>query len=260
MAAPADGPPIVRLPERFDRRLRLGPFPSGRDALKFVGYAGAAALLVPFTSAVAWLAIAGTAFVVAVVRVDGQGLDDRAFAFVRWRLRGVATWRTVVTPTGALARRGIVAVAPGRYVAALRAAGSPTAYLPPADLAERFDRYRELLRAVDGSLGVTVGSRAMRAAPVLPAPTEPGPTADGAAADGYRSLVDLLCRRRHVRRIDLVLGTARFGADGIADLEVRISGLLDGLATLGIRAARLRDRALEDAVRAGGWSCAPLGH
>jgi hypothetical protein len=254
MGVPDDEPPIVRLPERFDRRLRLGPFPSARDALKFVGYAGVAALLAPFTSAFVWLAVAAAGFFVSVVRVDGQGLDDRALAFARWKLERSNGGRLTVNSPSPLSRRGLVPIAPGRYAAAVRAAGTPTAYLPPAELAARFERYREFLRSIDGPMAFTVGTRPMRAAPVAPAGLPPG-----SAADGYRSLVELLCRRRNVRRVDLVIGTERVGADGISDLETRIASLLDGLAAVGVRAARLRDRALEDAIRVGGWTWEPHG-
>lgn len=85
-----DGPPVVSLPERLDRRLRLGPFASARDALKFVTYSAVGAVIVPFTSPYLWLVVVAGGFAVCVVRSDGQALDERALSFVLWKIRAVA--------------------------------------------------------------------------------------------------------------------------------------------------------------------------
>ena len=46
--------PDVALPVAIGRRMRLGPFPSARDALRFLAYATAGAVVIPFFGAIAW--------------------------------------------------------------------------------------------------------------------------------------------------------------------------------------------------------------
>ncbi|MGI0071566.1 MAG: hypothetical protein ACRECT_05820 [Thermoplasmata archaeon] len=252
MADLADGPPIVGLPERLDRRLRLGPFASARDALKFVSYAAAGAVLVPFTSPWLWPAVAAAGFGLTVVRPDGRGLDEEAASFCRWKWRRWAGGGTVTGPaSGARVRRGLLPLSDGRHLAIVRAAGTPLAYLPPDELAARFERFRDLLRALRGPVGLLVASTPMRSAPVVPGPIDPE-RADGPAAAGYSELVTLLCRRRLVRRVDLVLATDGPGAGALSDLEGRVATLGAGLSALGLRICRLRDRRLEDAARSWG--------
>ncbi len=256
MVEPSDGPPVVALPERFDRRLRLGPFASARDALKFITYAAAGALLVPFTSPYLWLGVVAVGFGICVYRPDGQALDERVVAFVVWRL-GAPNRERLMTPlaTDPMARKGLHRIGPGQYIAIVRTGGAPVAYLPPVELERRFELFRELLRSVRGGLAFTVTSAPMRSRPVVPAPVGVA-RADRLAAAGYAELVELLCRRRSVRRVDLALATETTGADGISDLEGRISTLLERLAGFGVRIVRLRDRPLEDAARRWGWSWA----
>ncbi|MGB7124421.1 MAG: hypothetical protein WBE40_06170 [Thermoplasmata archaeon] len=254
MGEPPDGPPVVSLPERFDRRLRLGPFPSARDALKFLLYAATGALLVPFSTPYLWLAVVAGGFALSVFRPDGQGLDDRAVAFARWKFRTVGRGGTMTRPPFTrVGHGGLVGIGSGRYAAILRAGGTPVAYLPPLELARRFELFRELLRAVDSSLAFSVSSAPMRSGRVAPLPADPGHP-DQPAWRGYGELVELLCRRRLVRRVYLVLVTERSGPDGVTDLEVRVSTLTDRLAGLGLAVVRLRGRGLEDAARRWGWS------
>jgi len=254
MGDPSDGPPVVTLPERFDRRLRLGPFPSARDALKFVTCAAVGAVLAPFTSPYVWLAAVAGGFVVSVFRPGGQGLDERAVSFLLWRFRNRERARSVSAASGApVARQALVGVGPGRYVAIIQTEGTPVAYLPPVELARRFELFRELLRSVHGGMAFSVGLVPMRAGSVLP-PSLGDYRTDLAASEGYAELVRLLCRRRSVRRVHLVLSTEKAGPDGISDLEVRVSTLTDRLAGLGLRPVRLRDRSLAEAARRWGWS------
>jgi hypothetical protein len=250
----SDGPPVVPLPERFDRRLRLGPFASARDALKFVTYAAVGALLVPFTTPDLWLAVVGVGFAMCVVRPDGQGLDERAVSFVLWRLRSAAGEAAMSRhPANPVGHGALLAIRPGRYVAVVRTGGTPIAYLPPTELAHRFELFRNLLRSVDPSLAFTVASVPMRSAPVSPTPV-PADRSDQPAAAGYAELVELLCRRRLVRKVYLALASEKVGADGISDLEGRVATLTQHLAGLGLRVVRLRDRGLSDAAHRWGWS------
>jgi hypothetical protein len=249
-----EGPPVVLLPERVDRRLRLGPFASAQDALKFLSYAAAGAVLAAVTSPWVWLAVAALGFAMAIVRVDGRTLDGQLLAIVRWRLRrgGTLAVTTGRGSPGPEARR-VLGVSDGRYVAIVRAGGTPVAYLPPPELARKFEQFRDLLRGLDGPVGLFVSAIPMRAAPVTPAAArENRPDTD--ALSGYRELVTLLCRRRHQRRVDLVLATSAEGAEGAAALETRAGGLFDRLAALGLTPHRLRDRALDDGARKWGWA------
>jgi hypothetical protein len=257
MGEPPDGPPVVTVPERFDRRLRLGPFPSARDALKFVMYVAAGAVLSPFTSPYVWLAVAAAGFGLSVYRPDGRGVDERVASVILWKLRGVAGERSMSRPPAhPLGQRGLLRIGTGRYVAILRTGGTPVTYLPPAELSRRFELFRDLLRSVDSSLGFSVSSAPMRPAPVTPPPLL-DPRRDRVAFTGYAELVGLLCGRRSVRRVYLVLVSETAGADGISDLEVRLSTLTGRLVGLGLRVVRLRGRGLEDAGRRWGWSWEP---
>ncbi|HTP54366.1 MAG TPA: hypothetical protein VML94_05340 [Thermoplasmata archaeon] len=246
--APGEDPPAVELPERLDRPLRLGPFRSARDALKCVAYAAVGALLVPFLGPLVWIPFAVVGVAASLGRTDGGGVDDRAVRYLFWRARrlvgGVGVTPGGESPTG---RRAIVRL-PSSFAAVVRVGGLPLAYLPAADLTRCFERYRELLRAFDGSFLVHSTRAPIHPTPFLPAePTPGGP--EGAARAGYRELVEVIVRRRHVRQVFLAIATGEPGPDGIARLETQVATLLDRLRALGLRPARLRDRALSEAIR-----------
>jgi hypothetical protein len=254
MAEPLEGPPVVPLPERLDRRLRLGPFASARDALRFVTYAAAGAVLAPFTTPYVWLVFVAGGFAASVIRSDGQSLDERAFAFVRWGLRAGAGGLTVRTGAGQPhLGQGLYRTGSGRYLAILRTGGTPVSYLPPAELAHRFELFRDLLRSTEGAFGWIATSTPMASGPVVPT-VPPSAAADRPALEGYAQLVGLLCRRRQLRRVYLVLGTERTGPEGFSDLEVRVRSVTDQLGSLGLEAVRLRRRRLSEAARLWGWS------
>ena len=252
MADAPDDPPVAAIPERLDRRLRLGPFASARDALRFVTYAAVGAVVAPVTGAGVWLAVLVAGFAVVVVRADGLAVDERAAAFLAWRWRALSGGRTRMTPGAFHAlRQGYLTVA-GRPVAIVRADGSPVAYLPPAELGRRVARFRELLRSLEGPLLFLVSAAPMSAARVRPVPCDPA-RRDGRARHGYAELVETLCRRRHVRRVFLALGAERPGAAGLSELELRVVALTDRLAGLGLSAVRLRGGPLLEAGRRWGW-------
>lgn len=249
----ADGPPVIGLPERIDRRMRLGPFASSRDALKFATYAAAGVLLAPFASPWVWLPVVAAGFAVSVWRPDGQAVDERAFTFLAWKLRSVDPRGAGNRMTGGpLVRQGLLQLAPHRYAAVVRTGGTPVAYLPPDELARRFELYRELLRSMDSSfawLAATVPIRVQAVRPGTPAGSE----GERRATSGYSELVTLLCRRRLLRRIYIVLGTHDTSPDAIGGLEGRVANLIERLGALGLRPVRLRDRALFEAARRFGW-------
>jgi hypothetical protein len=251
-----DGPPVVALPERMDRRLRLGPFPSARDALKFLAYAAAGALAAALGFPLVGLAAVLAGFAVAVLRIEGQGIDRLALSFVRFYF-GRRGWsgRMPSRVSSTLGRGGVAAAGDGRYAAVVRAGGTPMAYLPPAEIARRFDLFRELLRASDGELTILGSLAPMRSTLVVPAPAG-GERRDRAARDGYADLVRMLCDRRRIRRVDVMLISDRAGSEGIADLELRTRSLLERMASLELPATRLLGRALADAVRRSGRTAA----
>jgi len=253
MAESEADPLVIGVPERLGRRMRLGPFPSSRDALKFVTYAATGALLAPFTSPWLWLPFVLAGFAISVWRPDGKAIDERVLAFGRWKLRSWDIGWSMKGPAARLlVRQGLLEVAPHRYVAVVRTAGSPMAYLPPDELTRRFELYRDLLRSTGGSFSVTSSVAPIRAQSVRPT----GATAEGAegsARSGYSELVLLLCRRRLLRRVFIVLGTTGGDTNSVARLEGQVSNLIDRLSALGLRPTRLRDRSLAEAARRFGW-------
>jgi hypothetical protein len=248
-----DGPPIIGLPERLDRRMRLGPFPSSRDALKFITYAATGALLSAFTSPWVWLPLVLVGFAVSVWRPDGRAVDERLLVFVSWKFRSLGPRGDVTNATfRPLVRQGHLQLSPHRYVAVVRTGGTPIAYLPPDELARRFELYRELIRSMDASYSFLATTSPIRAQAVRPE-TRSSAGHEAQALVGYSELVSLLCRRRHLRRVYFVLGTLEADADAIGRLEGRVSDLLDRLGSLGLRPTRLRDRALLEAAHRFGW-------
>ncbi|HTW39992.1 MAG TPA: hypothetical protein VMF04_03960 [Thermoplasmata archaeon] len=253
METAPDGPPVVPVPERIDRRLRLGPFATAGDALKFVTYAAVGAVLAPLISPWLGVTIGGIGFGLSIYRPDGSALDERCATYFLWRLRswgGHPGMRANARPG---ANPHLLTLPTGDRVSIVRTNGTPTSYLPPPELARRFELFRDMIRTVRHGFAFSMELAPMRAELVIPPAHAPG-REDSAGAQGYRELVTLLCRRRWVRRIDLVLRTDSAGPAGIADLETRVSSLLERLASLDIGASRLQGRALADAARRWGWS------
>jgi hypothetical protein len=234
----------VGIPRPVDRRLHLGPFPSARDALKFAGYAAVGLVAVPVAGPVAVVPFALVGFVVAIHRGEGRPLDERVVGYLAWRWRRrvrVPSGASVGTPARAAART--MRVGSGRVAAVLIAGGVPVAYLPPADARALFEATRRWLAALDGPLYLVARSAALDPTPYRPAP-DPAPDApDRAARAGYADVVDLLLRRRRVRRVAVVLWEPADPA-GVARLEARLAVALDALRTFGVAAERLTGRAL----------------
>ena len=250
-----DGVPVISLPERIDRRLRLGPFPSAQDAVKFLCYAAVGTAVAQFASLPVGLAVAGAGFLAAVWRPEGRAWDERALAFLRWKGRAAGGILVSDRSDRREARGGVLKLSPSDPVAVVRTGGAPIAYLPPTDLARRFELFRDLLRATDGRIGFLATLGSIRTAPLLPSPPVCRGT-DGEACAGYSELVELLCRRRFRRRVYLVVGGVSAGPDALARLETEVSSLEDRLTALGLRPERLRDRGLVEAARQIGWPVA----
>jgi hypothetical protein len=253
MEGPDAGVPVVVLPERVDRRVRLGPFPSARDALKFASYAAAGAILAPFLSPFAWVPVLGLGFVVSVWRPDGDAVDERTARILLFHLRprnGDPLTRRGPSPE---VPGSVVPLLGGFRVAVVRSPGTPLAYRPPSELSSLFERFRDLLRATEGPIFLRATTVPIRAAPVLPRATGGG-SAETAARVGYGELVAALCRRRSVRRVDVALCAAEAGPEGDRRLTERVQALVEQLAGLGLAAAPLTDRRLLDAVRGFEWT------
>ncbi len=242
----AVGGPVVALPERLDRPMRLGPFGSGRDALKFVVYAAVGALFVPLVGVLVWLPFLAVGLAVALWRPDGEAIDARTVRYVRWRVRRHQGVRSVTELGAPVQGRGIVRTS-GGFVGVLRVGGIPLAYLPPEELAHRFEGFRDALRPLDGRLLLLATRGPIHPTPFAPAePTPVGPEA--AARAGYRELVELIVRRRPVRQVFVALVAAGVGPGAVRQLEAQLTGLADRLRAVGLRPARLRDRSLRDAA------------
>jgi len=253
MAESETGPLLIGFPERLDRRMRLGPFPSSRDALKFVTYTAVGALLSSFANPWTWLPFVLVGFAVSVWRPDGQALDERIFAFTVWKIRSLREGAMKRKPRpSSLVRGGLLELAPRRYVAVIRTGGTPIAYLPPDELVRRFELFRELIRSTNDSFAVLSTAAPTRFQDVRPTDHRDG-SDEAAAESGYSELTSLLCRRRLLRRIYVVLGTPQGTTDAIMALEGRVGSFMDRLTSLGLRPIRLRDRALAEAARHFGW-------
>jgi len=255
MENPDPGAPVVELPERVDRRVRFGPFPSAKDALKFVCYAAAGAVLAPFATPFAWVPILATGFAVSVWRPDGEAIDERAgrwlvFVLHRWKGRSLTSPRRLTAVHGSVAR-----LASGQWVTVVRAGGTPLAYRPPFELVSLFDRFRELLRASEGAFVLRSTTVPLREAPVLPG-KETCSEDEGAARAGYRELVSVLCRRRRSRRVEIALGEGSADPEAARRLEERARSLAEHLSGLGVHPTLLGDRNLADSVRSFGWTLA----
>ncbi len=245
-------PERIPLPERIDRRMRFGPFPSVRDALRCVAYAAVGALVIPWAGAWMWLPIVAVAFLVTVWHPEGMAVDERITAYVRWMLR---THREVDAVSGPSARAELgdtVRLASGVRVAVLKCAGSPVAFLPPEELLRRFRGYRDLLRRSEGGIVLASVGTPIDARPWLPSSTEGDPP-DAAARAAYSEMVQLLCSRRRRRRVYVLLWEHACRTDGASRLGDRAQPMRQGLATLGAEPARLRDRSLTAALRHFGW-------
>jgi hypothetical protein len=258
MPEPVDDPPVVRMPERMDRRLRLGPFPSGRDAIKFLTYAAAGAVVAPFVSPFLWLPLVGVGFGLAVWHPDGRPIDARLLTFVHWKVRSFARGGGLNPRWSAVTRHGIVRLSSSRHAAVIRTGGCPVAYLPPTELARRFELYRDLLRATEGRLTILASIVPIRVAPLLP-PSSSSKGADDAAREGYLELVRLLCRRRSLRRIYFALATDATAPEALAQLEGEVASMVERLTGFGLHPVRLTDRALQEASFRFEWSHGEAG-
>jgi hypothetical protein len=242
-----DAWPAAAVPERLDRRARLGPFPSARDAAKFLSYAAGGALLVPVVGPLPWIPVVAVGFLVAVWRPDGQALDERALAVLRWVVRSSGGTRAMNGPIPDVAHRHRLLRWDGRYVAVLQAAGGPLAYLPPEELRRRFDRFRDLLRSLGDGWGFVVGAVPVHVGSVRP-PRAPVRAEERAAREGYTELIVQIGSRRSLRRVHLLVTDPDPGLEGIGRIEAAATRAALELNGLGVRTVRLTGRELREAA------------
>jgi hypothetical protein len=247
----------IGLPERLDRKLHLGPFPSAQDALKFVTYAAVGALVAALTSPIYWLPFLGVGLLVSIPRIDGRTVDGRMADYFRWRLRrgehpsgasGPPERVRPNVPFGSLAR-----IRPGRYVSVLVTHGVPSAFLPLAGRRSLFERYKALLRSLDTGCFVSVGLEPLDPGPFLPPDPTPPTRIEGARAD-YAQLVRAACRRKYRRRTRWVLWSSSMTPESCAELEARTRDIMDHLLRLEVPFDRLEGPALGQALESMGWS------
>ena len=211
------------------RAMRLGPFASSRDALKFGAWAavGTAGSVVAGPLVAITFALVG--FGLAVARVGGRPIDAQLETYLRWRRRRRAT-----QPTGRP-----LAVGGGPAVAAVRAEGIPVAFLPVTAARELFGAYRELLRGMSCRSEIIVGLEALPAASLRDRPKLGEVDLEAEAARGYSEMMRLLLARRHRRRVVWVLRAAAADGESAATVSREAESLVDRLGAFGVRAERM---------------------
>lgn len=233
----------VTLPEGFDRRSRLGPFPSATDALKFLVVGAAGAVLALRFGLLWWTPFLAGGFLLAVHRAEDRPLDERFAEYLTWRCRR----RRPGAAGGPLpAADGDRPPRP----AGLEVGGIPVAYLPPHEAERLFDSYRAFLRRVPGTLLLRVTSVPLPAGPFRPAAPARGTPEERAARSGYLELVELLARRKRRRVVRIQLpARAGSGPSGAAEELAALTDLLQAL--------EIPFRRLSPADLARGWRAPP---
>lgn len=233
--APADLSAIPIHP-LVHRRLRLGPFASGRDLVKFLCFATVGATAAAVTSAVVWLPFLAVGALIAFARVEGQTLDDYAVGYFRFQWRSAGSHRLSRS-----ASRGSRLSGSSRHSApSIQTGGIPIAYLPPRELQHLFEGWRSTLAALDLPIGWCMRGEAFSPLPFLPSPPDPLPE-ERDALESYREFVQVLLRNRYRRVVDLTLWSDP-GAEGPAaiNLQTQLANLEAALERLGIPVQQVR--------------------
>lgn len=237
--------PVLRV---VPRRLRLGPFESGRDLVKFLGLATVGAMVASVSSVAVWAAFLGAGALVSLVRVRNQTLDDAALGYCRFRWRSSRRSHRV---------RGAGVVGPGspgrpRASPSVLAGGIPIAYLPPTELVRLFEAWRSTLDSLERPVGVRVRGERFSPLPFLPrARGADGPERD--ALDSYRQMVRMLLRPRYHRVVELSMADAP-SEPGASDAraDIGIEELVGALHRLGIPARRASLEGVREGAYPGG--------
>lgn len=253
-AAASEGFGSIPLPAPVGRRLRLGPFPSARDALKFAGYAGIGAVVAAGLGPIAWLPVLGGGFLLSVHKPDGRGLDERLWDYLHWRFRSSRAGARFAHAHPAESRGGFARLGDGRLVGGLEAGGIPVTFLPSPEARRLFDQYLELLRGLEDGCLLAMTVVPLPPGPYLPARDRTGPEEILQARDGYTEMVRLLCRRRYRRVVHLLVWSRGDGAGSVPRLDEKLAYLAERISSMGIESRRLRSSELAHALAERGWS------
>jgi hypothetical protein len=244
----ADGALVVALPEPVGRKARLGPFVTGREALKFAGFAAVGAVIADATTPVAWLPFLVVGLVVGAVRIDGKGPDAHVTDYLRYRwrrhpLRRAGPRRAPTDPEGAIAR-----LPGGQCAAIVRAGGVPIGFLPRRDARGLFEGFSGLLRAQHHGLFLSVDADPVDPGPLLPRKRPHAPEAERPALAGYREMLHLLARQRRRRNVSVMTWCEPDDPEALVRLEERVQALTGSLIALGLSPDRLEGPALGAAL------------
>ncbi|MCI4349665.1 MAG: hypothetical protein L3J93_05565 [Thermoplasmata archaeon] len=248
----------IPLPKRLDRRMRLGPFPSARDALKFAAYAAIGTTVLPIGGAAAWLPFLVAGFLLATYRPDGKGLDERAADYLRWQRRK-RFGRIDPGAPDARSPRSEAGARDGRVAAEIfEVGGLPLRFLPPRDARELFEAYRALLRSLAEDVYLDASTVPIPATPFrLPTLQRLGAEEAGARA-GYAELLSLLLRRRRRRRVRIALLRPPGTSGGPPEVDDRSTDLRARLGSFGLDPIRLAGVELRRALSDFGWNAGGL--
>ena len=249
----------IALPAPVTRRMRLGPFPSARDALKFLAYAAVGALLAGFLGPIAWAPFLGGGFLLSVYKEEGKGFDERFLDYLHWRWRQRPGAPRTGVEGSAVTRGGQARISNGRHVGVLAARGTPVVFLPPEEARRLFEQYAELLRGLDAGVVLRAFVEPLSPHRFLAARPVAAGDPSGAASAGYAEMVRLLCRRRSRRIVHVLLWTGTEVGSAATRLEERLGTVERALGSMGIEVRRLRGRELVGALRDLGWDAVEAG-
>ncbi len=247
----------VGLPEPVGRPARLGPFASGRGALKFAGYAGVGAVVAGATTPLAWLPFLGAGLAATVLRLDGKELDAHVADYARYRARSRPRGRLRAAPEPAAVRGGIARGPHGKLLAVLETGGVPVAFLPRRESVLLFERYRTLLAAPRRGLFLTTECVRVPAGALALPPSTRCAGAEREAREGHREMLRVLGGHLRRRQVLVVLWAEEGEAGGIARLEEAVESITGHLLGLGLTPRRLRDAPLGRALARIGWGELP---
>ena len=250
---PASGAPRVVLPERLDRRMRLGPFPSVGQALKFAGYTAVGAFAASIFGPAGWLPFVGFGFLAATYRSEGRAPDERLAEYLAYGLRRLRPEVGSSDPGLAMTGTGSFRSAAGPRVALLVAGGVPVAFLPQEDARRLFEGFLRALSGTEASLYLVAGLATIRDRPLRPRPDlGAGGAADAAARAGYAEMVSAVARSRARRRVTIAVWAPGSNADEEVRLERAVHRLVEALRQVEVPVRRLEGRALAvEAARIG---------
>ena len=230
MAFAAVDPSSIPMHRLAHRRLRLGPFGSGRDLVKFLCIATVGATVAAVSSPLLWLPFLAVGGMIAFIRVEGQTLDDFALGYCRFQWRSSveshrdASGETFPWPPASSPETP----------RSIRAGGIPIAYLPPQDLQHLFEGWRSALASLSQPVSCRMTGEHFSPLPFLPYPSKL-PSVERGVRDSYRELVRYLLRQRYRRVVELSVWneTSERGPNAVA-VRTQVEELIGLLERLGI--------------------------